>query len=675
MGDPQEFVRVSTAAVRALAREDEADFEVFLPGANGERPVLYRSGNPAMSDPDFARMSDHGVAELCLKKADFSQCQEALESKFRDILRDPSVPPSDKADIIQTTATSVASEYLKSPIAKVGTDRAANVVDGMIESLLEDPLVAAYLVQMAGHERSTASHMFAVSTLAVVLGTTVYGPDFDILRSLGLAGLFHDLGKLSIDSEVLNKSEPLTRSEVALIHQHPIESVRLVGDAPHITQPIRQMIIQHHERIDGRGYPLGLSGTDFLTGSRILSIVDSFHAMIGQRAYRAALPPQKANDILITQADRQFDGDLLRCWVDVFQRYWTEDGSTARDKSSTRADELSTRHEHRPKPPIPKIVHQRPTRFACNGTTIVKCFYAGRLTDVTTAPDEFAAPVHDVSRTGMCLHAAHPMYRGEVLCVKICVNGEPVWVRGQVAWCRQDGPETYKSGVRFTGRIGEDQSHTTTDVMSLEDLSALPGCRPKPSEKETKVETVLANRETVVEKNESAMKTLAGIASVRRPSVEAQRTAVILAMSGDARVRTKAVDVLANIGSRTTREALVALLGDPNPEVRQRVVQAIGKGRVNQAVDTLREMLRDDVESVAISVAATLGLLGDDSGLGLLTAKLKLGGSSARFAAAALGDITGHRFSANGEGVKAALRYLDAKDFVTPKRKKVVLWS
>ncbi|MCH8241821.1 MAG: HEAT repeat domain-containing protein [Planctomycetes bacterium] len=675
MGDPQEFVKVSTAAVRALARDDGADFEVFLPGTTGERPVLYRSGNPALSDPDFSRMSEHGVTELFLRKADFSQCQKALESNFRDILRDPTVPPSAKAEIIQTTATSVAADYMKEPVSEVGTDRAATVVDGMIESLLADPLVAAYLVQMAGHERSTASHMFAVSTLAIVLGATAYGPELDELRALGFAGLLHDLGKLSIDPAILNKKTPLTRSEVELIHQHPIESVRLIGDAPHITQPIRQMIIQHHERVDGRGYPLGVIGSDLLMGSRILSIVDSFHAMIGQRAYRAALSPQQANDILATQADRQFDGDLLRCWIDVFQRYWNEDGLATRDKKTTAMDELSTRHEHRPKPPVPKIVHQRPTRFACEGTTIVQCYYAGRLTNVTTAPDEFGAPVRDVSRTGMCLYAAHPMYRGEVLCVKICVHGEPVWVRGQVAWCRQDDVETYSIGVRFTGRISEDQSHTTTDVMTLEELAEFLIPKAKPGEDKPEVQAILQNRETVIEKNESAMKTLAGIASMPRPSVEAQRTVVILAMSGDAKVRLKAVDVLANVGSRTTREALVALLGDPHPEVRDRAVQAVGTGRVNEGADTLREMLHDEVESVAISVAGALGRLGDDSGLRLVTAKLEQGGSVARMAANALGDITGHRFSANREGIKAALRYLDAKDFVTPKRKNAVARS
>ncbi|MCH8146395.1 MAG: HEAT repeat domain-containing protein [Planctomycetes bacterium] len=670
MGDPLGFVKVSTAAVRALVREDGADFEVFLPGTMDEGPVLYRAVDTSLSDPDFLRMSEHGVTELCLRKEDFSQCQVLLEAKFRDILRDPEVPSTDKAEIIQTTATSVASAYMNEPISEMGTDRAASVVDGMVESVLEDPLVAAYLVQMAGHERSTASHMFAVSTLAIVLGATVYGPEPSKLRALGFAGLFHDLGKLSIDSEILNKTTPLTRSEVELIHQHPIESVRLIGDAPNITQPIRQMIIQHHERVDGKGYPLGVLGRDLLTGSRILSIVDSFHAMIGQRSYRAALSPPKANDVLATQAGKQFDADLLECWIYVFQRYWGEDGMVKRDMKSMEMDELSTRHEHRPKPPVPKSVHQRPTRFACQGTTIVKCFYAGRLTNVTTSPSQFSAPVHDVSRTGMCLYAAHPMYRGEVLCVEICVHGEPVWVRGQVAWCRQDDVETYRIGVRFTGRISEEQSRIPTDVMALGELAELLVPVAKPPVDKAPVDTILRKRETMVEKNESAMRTLTGIASIDRPSVEAQRTVVILAMSGDAKVRLKAVDVLSHIGTRTAREALVALLSDPNPEVRERVMFAVGVGRVHEAADLLREMLRDEVENVALAAAAALGKLGDDSGLRLVTAKLEQGGSVARLAANALGDITGHRFSANREGIKAALRYLDAKEFVTAKRKK-----
>ena len=672
MSDPQGFIKVSTAAVRALAREDEADFEVFLPGKGDEAPILYRAVDARLSEPDFSRMSDYGVTELCLRAADFALCQKVLEAKFRDILRDPAVPPADKAEIIQTTGTSIATDFVSKPVSEVGTDRAATVVDGMVESVLEDPLVAAYLVQMAGHERSTASHMFAVSTLSIVLGTAVYGSDFEALRSLGFAGLFHDLGKLSIDPEILNKKAPLTRSEMELIHQHPVESVRLIGDAPHITQPIRQMIIQHHERVDGRGYPLGVLGDDLLTGSRILAIVDSFHAMIGQRTYRAALSPPKANDILATQAGRQFDADLLDCWLGVFKSHWSEEGLAAPNNKTCGVDELSTRHEHRPKPPVPKIVHQRSTRFACNGTTIVQCVYAGRLANVTTSPDEFPAPVYDVSRTGMCLCAAYPMYRGEILSVKIYVHGEPVWVRGQVAWCRQDGVETYRIGVRFTGRISEDQSHKSTDVMTLEELAEILIPRVKPNEDKPKSEGILQKRETVTAKNESAMKTLAGISSMRRPPVEAQRTVVILAMSGDAKIRLKAVDVLANIRSRITREALVALLKDANPTVRERTVNAVSLEHVSEAADTLRELLNDEVEAVALVAAGALGKFGDDSGLNLVGHKLDEGGPGARLAARALGEITGHRFPSNREGVKAAVRYLDARKLVTPKRKKVL---
>jgi|GEM_PF-1750533 len=664
------FVKVSTAAVRALALKEQADFEVFLPGTHGEAPVLYRGAQTDLVDPEFTRVSEAGVSELYLRAADYPECQRALEKRFRDILRDPSVGPTDKAAIIQTTATAVADDYVRQPVSEVGTERASTMVDGMVESVLEDPLVAAYLVQMAGHERSTASHMFAVSTLAIVLGSRVYGPDADMLRMLAFAGLFHDLGKLSIDPEILNKQTPLTRPEVEIIHQHPIESVRLIGDAPHILQPTRQMILQHHERIDGRGYPLGIGGTGILLGTRILSIVDSFHAMIGPRSYRAALDPPEANAVLATQAGRQFDSDLLNIWMDLFDRCWNEEGLGLNKTCSAEEDELSTRHEHRPKPPVPKIVHQRSTRFACRGHTIVQCVYAGRLSNVTAAPNEFGAPVFDVSRTGLCIHAAHPMYRGEIIHVRINLQGEVVWVRGQVAWCRQDSVDTYRIGVRFTGRISDNEKDAPTEVANLIELSRPLGVKVKKDGKDpTKTANpVLHNREPVTDKNESAMKTLAGIASMRRPNVEAQRKAVILAMSGDSKVRLKAVDVLLGINTRTTREAMVALLKDPNPQVREAVVQAVGTANMTEAIGALQDLLRDEVDSIGLSAAGALGKLGDESGMRLVAERLHEDGPVARLAARALSDITGHRFPANREGIKAARRYLEASKLI--KRKK-----
>jgi HD-GYP domain-containing protein (c-di-GMP phosphodiesterase class II) len=461
------FVKVGVPAVQALVDRDSADFQVFLPGAEGKDPVLYRRPGAGLSVPDFERMREHGVPYVYLSPEDFENCERMLEAKLGEILQDSDVAASDKAGITHAVGTSIARSLINGHGSSVSFDRGARALDGMIEGVMSDPAVGAYMVQMAGHDRTTAGHMFMVSMLAVLLGLEVFGPDRAILRALGAAGMLHDLGKLGIAQELLGKSGPLTREEQLLIQQHPIESVRLIGDDPHITPNIRQMIVQHHERIDGRGYPLGLGAADLLTGSRILSIVDSFHALIGRRPYRTPMTPADANRLLAKQAGGQFDPDFLACWTALFERCWSEEGDVLMGPHIGACDELSSRHEHSPAPPPPSFHGARQRRFVCHRDTAVRCIYAGRLQDVSSAPDEFTALIHDASRGGLCIRTPFPMYRGEIVYVHLDAGSARVWIRSMVAWCRLFPGSGYRIGLRFDHRMSRDDIHLRASVTGM----------------------------------------------------------------------------------------------------------------------------------------------------------------------------------------------------------------
>ena len=298
ISEPKTFAEIPAAAARVLEREGMRDFDVFLSPSGEEAPVLYRRSGSGLSEPDFKRMVEHGITRLYVRAAYHSKCERILEDKLSDILANPSVPPDDKADILYNTSTSMTRSFMGDSVGSAEIDRISMVVDNVIGSVVHDPAVTAYLLEMAGHERSTAGHMFSVSTPTVMLGAAAFGPDLETLRRLGLAGMFHDLGKLSISADILNKPGALSREELNLIHQHPIESARLVSEDARVDQTVRQMILQHHERVDGRGYPLGASGADLLPGSKVISIVDSFHAMVGQRPYQPLVTlPRAVNGV------------------------------------------------------------------------------------------------------------------------------------------------------------------------------------------------------------------------------------------------------------------------------------------------------------------------------------------------------------------------------------------
>ena len=667
MAEDVKYRRVSLARARALTGphaskggQKVADVAFFLPTAHDDGPVLYHDGSGTGAvKPDFKRMHEQGVTHLYICTQELNRCERELEDKLTDVLSDPSTPPSDKAAIVQSVGVSVARDLTSAPSGRLELDRATTVVDGVIACVLTDPMVAAHMLDMAGHERSTASHMFVVATLAVILGAEVFGEDEETLRELGLAGMLHDMGKLAISQDVLNKPTPLTPAEWQIIQQHPIESVRMIGDDPHATPEVRQIILQHHERVDGRGYPVGLTDEDMPPTSKILSIVDTFHAMIGRRSYRAALTPAEANRLICSQGGRQLDADLLACWNDTFDRYWSKrDLGVGGGDPLAGADEITVRHEHRSKPQLPKAPRTRPRRFECGGHVTVRCVYSGRLKDATPAPDEFVAAVHDLSRGGLCLYTAHPMYRGEVVNVHVSAGGEKSWLRGTVAWSRRQTCDVFKTGVRFIVRIGEDQVHENVPVKGMHD----PDVIPIDPDKENG-----ANRPTRLRggagrpNRASALDSLSAIATLPRIDAVAQRTVITLSMSGDPQVRLKAVDVLMRLHTRAAGDALVAMLKDVNTEIRGQALAAIGALELQHASGEVRLLLRDENATIALKAAGALGKLGDKSGLGLVMRQLERDSQHTRLAARAFGEITGHRFTANAEGIRAARRYLAAK--------------
>jgi HD-GYP domain-containing protein (c-di-GMP phosphodiesterase class II) len=653
-----EYAELPTVAVRAMTSSDVSDVEVYLPQTSGDAPVLYRKSGANLAKPDFERIKEHGVDCVLVRTEDLAACEQSLEARLGELVLDDSIPPPEKTQLLHAVSVATARELTRHPVSADRTARLARVIESTMVCVLNDPRIGAYMLKSAGHQRSLASHMQIVSTLSILLAGELFGEDHELLHDIGLAGMLHDIGKLSIPAAILDKPGRLSPDEHLLVQQHPIESVRLLGDDPTVSTRARQMILQHHERVDGRGYPLGISGSEIHPGSRILCIVDSFHALIGHRSYRSSCSVAEANRKLQSVVDKQFDKEYFECWLDLCERCRKEDNSDWRlPPDQPQADEVvAGRHEHRSRKPREGGVPRRRPRLQCPENTSVRCVYAGRLLNATTAPDEFAACVQDISCGGICIFSAHPMFRGEILHVRLRTTSETIWVRSMVCWCRPEDLNTYRVGLRFVKRVPEAEIGEELVAEVLGGVHV-----PDVSTYQSNIADDNTNVEINGDKRNDALQRLAAIAASRKVTREGQRMALLLSTSSDFVVRERSIEVLAGINSPTTREGLFALLGDIHPQIRERAAIAVGMAKITEASMRLRELLCDDVEVVAIRAAGALGQLGDWSGLPLIMRLLKEDGPHIRLAVRAFGDITGQRFTANREGLASARRYLKAK--------------
>jgi HD-GYP domain-containing protein (c-di-GMP phosphodiesterase class II) len=167
--------------------------------------------------------------------------------------------------------------------------------------------VRALMVRLAEKDGYTEAHTRGVALLAVQVGERV-GLAPSQLRSLALGGLLHDIGKLSVPDEILQKPGALDDEEFREIRKHPASGEELLHELGGFGPEIHRLVLDHHERLDGAGYPRGLDESQLDLATRILTVCDVYDALISKRVYRDAWSPERALALLHSEIGTAFDG-------------------------------------------------------------------------------------------------------------------------------------------------------------------------------------------------------------------------------------------------------------------------------------------------------------------------------------------------------------------------------
>lgn len=137
----------------------------------------------------------------------------------------------------------------------------------------------------------------------------------DIIAALQISSLFHDVGKYNVPDDILTKPGSLTKEEYDLIKKHPADSSRMLREK--FGEVIAEIVAQHHERLDGSGYPLGLKGDDIRIESKIIAVADTYDAMTSDRAYKKGATPESAMKELRKYAGIHYDARIVEALYEV----------------------------------------------------------------------------------------------------------------------------------------------------------------------------------------------------------------------------------------------------------------------------------------------------------------------------------------------------------------------
>lgn len=200
-------------------------------------------------------------------------------------------------------------------------DPVTRVASDIVEELISHSDVTIHLTGIAIYDDCTLAHSLNCSIYTALLARCC-GFSIPQIKTITCGALLHDIGKIEIDKVVLNKPGRLTPEEFEIMKHHPALGFNILAKKRlEISSLVAHMAWQHHEKIDGTGYPRGLKGNEILSYARLLSITDVFEAITGNRPYRKAMKPEDAYNIIRAGLGTSFDqeyGELFLAKIALY---------------------------------------------------------------------------------------------------------------------------------------------------------------------------------------------------------------------------------------------------------------------------------------------------------------------------------------------------------------------
>jgi GAF domain-containing protein len=215
----------------------------------------------------------------------------------------------DDIHILQTIADQVS-----------GTFEQATLFDTLERSYFKT--VEALSAALEAKDAYTLDHARSITELSAAVGRRLGMDDMEV-RDLKLGALLHDIGKIGVPGEILNKPGPLTPEEFDVMKEHTVIGEQIIAPIEFL-EGVRPLVLHEHERWDGAGYPHGLRGEEIPLGARIIFVCDAWHAMTSDRPYRKSLPVSEALERLQMGAGTQFDPRVVSAFIEVMD---TPDGA------------------------------------------------------------------------------------------------------------------------------------------------------------------------------------------------------------------------------------------------------------------------------------------------------------------------------------------------------------
>ncbi|MFA8017110.1 HD-GYP domain-containing protein [Bremerella cremea] len=304
-----------TPVPMALMTPDEVPaVDLYRRDLNTGRLQLYRAANVPITQDDLNKLAETQINWLYAAEIDPDEMQMVIRRKLDALVRDDSVGIRDRFRKLNDIVTEVLSSAFEVNNTDEIVSSSAEIGQLAVRVLCEDEMTAGDLISLMHHDFQTATHSLNVAYMMVILARKMHLVPDSELSAVAAAGILHDIGKLSVSDRILSKNDRLQRREQRVAQKHPALGFNRLCRRVDISFAQLMVIYQHHERMHGRGYPVGACDDEIHPWARLCSVVNVFDSLISNRPYRKRYPLHEAISMMDEHLSDGLDQEMYRCW-------------------------------------------------------------------------------------------------------------------------------------------------------------------------------------------------------------------------------------------------------------------------------------------------------------------------------------------------------------------------
>lgn len=195
-----------------------------------------------------------------------------------------------------------------------------NISEKLVDNIYKDEEISVSISDLQTYDLNTYLHSVSVAVISIAIGTALSLTKKELCK-LGVCGLLHDIGKIEIPIEIINKPSKLTKEEFEIVKNHAQLGGKYVMDHRYVSNDIYEGIISHHEKYNGTGYPNALKSDEIPLFGRIISVADVYDALTGNRPYRNPIKPLEAIEYIMAGVGSSFDYNIVKAFLGKIEPY------------------------------------------------------------------------------------------------------------------------------------------------------------------------------------------------------------------------------------------------------------------------------------------------------------------------------------------------------------------